>query len=69
MKGKFQDAKDDHVFMHVGSKDRSNDGTKNIDFIKITNEHVMKLFNNKTDLWLQDTFMFHLISQYQTFLF
>ena len=49
MKGKFQDAKANHIFMHVGSKDRSNNGTKNIDFIKITNEHVMKLFNNKSD--------------------
>ena len=57
MKKRFQCAKDAHLFMHVGNKDRSDDGPKNIHFIKITNEHVMKLFNRATDLWLQDTFM------------
>ena len=57
IKKKFQGAKDDHLSIHVGNKDRSDDGPKNIDVIKITNEHVMKLFNKSTDLWLQDTFI------------
>eukprot|EP00957_Ditylum_brightwellii_P188905 14379664-Ditylum_brightwellii.AAC.1 len=39
LKKSFQGAKEDHVFIHVGNKDRSDDGLKNIDFIKITNTH------------------------------